>query len=136
MPEYVYPIDLKMNYTNNREYRSCLRKLFGMESKNYNETAKLPDLDDETRDELEYDEMAAKIAIDWIYDKLKINPLFQGFFLHAAAKFFSEDPQIGIAVLISYDYLDSFHDCIITYLSYPDDFNKLHPSYLALSEKL
>jgi len=136
MSEYVYPIELKLKYKNNAEYRESLRQLFKMNPQNYNESTKQLDLDDETRDELEYDEVSAKIAMDWIYATLKTNPLFQDLFLRAAAKFLSEDHEIGIAVLISYDYLDSFHDCIVSFLTCPNDFNKLHSTYLCLSTKL
>ena len=51
-----YPTNIIIEYTNTTEYRKCIRKLFNMNQKNYenkiNEIEKHNDeiLDDETRD--------------------------------------------------------------------------------------
>jgi hypothetical protein len=136
MPDFIYPIDLEIQYNNNIEYRHYLRMLFKMNSSNFSEESLLEDLDDETRDELEYDESSAIMGMDWIYSKICDNTLFQILFDKAAAKFLSENREIGIAVLLSYDYLALFHNCMRTYLTNPADFTEIHPTYLALFEKL
>jgi hypothetical protein len=137
---YEFEIDLELQYTNNKEYRECIRKLFKIDSSKYSEETKEklndPDLDDETRDELEYDEESALAAMDWIFDKTRKNPLFQKIFESAAAKMLSSNYEIGFAVLMSYDYLVVFHNCLKEFLKNPVGFNESNPAYLTVLAKL
>ena len=138
--DYDLDLDLELQYTNNKEYRKCVRKLFKIDSTKYNEELKEilndPDLDDETRDELEYDEEVALSAMDWIFDKTHINPLFQKLYKNAAGKMLSSNIDIGLAVLMCYDYLVVFHNCLKEFLKNPLGFNESNPAYLAVLEKL
>ena len=137
---YDFDIDLELQYTNNKEYRACIRKLFKIDSSKYSEETKEklndPDLDDETRDELDYDEKIALAAMDWIFDKTHKNPLFQKLYKNAAAKMFSSNNDIGLAVLMCYDYLVVFHNCLKEFLKNPLGFNELNPVYLTVLAKL
>ena len=51
-------------------------------------------------------------AMDEIYEKTKHLEQFQSLYISAAALMFSTDPNIGLAVLFSYDYFSLFHTCI------------------------
>ena len=110
---FRYPVDLIIRYNNTIEYRHSLRLIFSMSS------SKFPVLDDDidpvSRDELEYDEEAAKQARDYVFRTTKKNPIFNELYLLAAARMFSTDPEIGLSVLFSYDYLEIFHYCLVSF---------------------
>ena len=119
-------------YTNNQEYRFCIRQVFQMDPsiyetnidalKNHNQE----ELDKETEDELSFDEDAMKRGMDYIYLHTKHNILFQKIYSLAAAKMISMDPEIGLAVCFSYDYFQCFHNCLMMYLENPDSFLETH----------
>ena len=138
--DYVFDLDLELQYTNNKEYRACVRNLFKIDSSKYNEELKEklndPDLDDETRDELEYDQEVALAAMDWIFDKTHTNTLFQKLYKNAAGKMLSINYDIGLAVLMSYDYLVVFHNCLKEFVKNPGLFDETNPVYLSVLEKL
>ena len=60
----MYPLN-KLQYSNNTEYRQCIRSVFNMNAEVYNnninklETENNETLDDETRDEISYDDNSA-----------------------------------------------------------------------------
>ena len=70
-------------YESNEEYRFCIRQVFQMNPsiyetninalKNHNQE----ELDEETQDELSFDEDAMKRGMDYIYSRTKNNVLFQ-----------------------------------------------------------
>ena len=125
------------NYTNNTEYRQCLRQVFQMNSKNYPETIEqIPDLDDETRDEMSYDETAASATMDYILATTKDNPLFQTLYDLAAGRMFSTDRDIGLTVLLSYDLLKLFYPCFIDFVQNRSSFNESSQSYCAVHKAL
>lgn len=125
--QYEYPTDMIIQYKDTREYRTCVRRLFGMSSAKYPEIH--PDVDDESKDELEFDEDATSIAMEYVYSKTKDDPIFQQLYSLAAARMFSLDHQIGMSVLFSYDYLEIYHYCLVSFFSgdvdeYNTDFSK------------
>ena len=112
-------------YTNNTEYRQCIRQFFQMDSQQYPETIhQIPDLDDETRDEISYDEAAASKKMDYILILTSNIPIFQNMYNLAAGKMFSVDPEIGLAVLLSYDYFQLFNDCFVEFLKENPDLER------------
>ena len=131
-------------YTNNQEYRFCIRQVFQMdpsiyqskvnELRNHNQE----ELDAETQDEIEFDDKAMKRGMDYIYVHTKKNTLFQQIYKDAAAKMISMDPEIGLAICFSYDYFDAFHACLSLYLENPNSFQESSESFknmiLLLSE--
>jgi|UniRef100_A0A6C0INE8 hypothetical protein len=129
-------------YSTNSQYRQSLRLLFRMNNEQYKEKIAVlqqqlgDDLDDETKDETEFDDTAATDAMDYIYEKTKDSALFQQIYSAAAAKMMSIDPNIGLAVCFSFDYLDTFHSCIMTYFNEPDTFNETCSQYVTMMNKL
>lgn len=105
---------INLSYNNTNEYRKEIRRIFCMDSSNY------PDIDDsidiESKDELEYDEKTMSVALDRIYANTKDHPTFKEIFEKSAGCMFSIDPEIGLAVLCSYDYLDVFIPCYREYM--------------------
>ena len=107
-----YPTDLIVKYSNDKEYRNCLRKLFSMNVNTTWNDVDIKELDDITQDEWLYDSEAANTFLDFVYNKTKDIPLFQELYILAASAMISTDPNIGIAVLLSYDYFVYFHRCL------------------------
>jgi hypothetical protein len=127
-------------YDNNKGYRQCLRELFEMNQVNYQEKINAiksrEELDEETEDEISYDDNAAVKFMDEIYDKTKDNALFKNVYKIAASKFLSEDESIGLVVLFSYDFMSSFIACLVDYLKSPDSFNSDNNNYIVLLKKI
>lgn len=128
--------NMRIQYSNTTEYRQLLRDLFSMDKKNYPVHSLDPDIDVESKDELEYDEEAAKAFMDNVYNKTKNIPLFRDIYLRGASFMLSQDMNIGIAIMFSYDYLNFFIPCYLDFCKNPDNFNKQNASYQNLYQKL
>ena len=128
--------NMHMQYSNTTEYRQLLRDLFSMDKQNYPVHSLDPDIDVESKDELEYDEEAAKAFMDNVYNKTKNIPLFRDIYLRGASFMLSQDMNIGIAIMFSYDYLNFFIPCYMDFCKNPDNFNKQNASYQNLYQKL
>lgn len=126
-----YNLNKDVYYTNNKEYRQCLRELFYM---NCVSSDDLNDIDEETKDELLYDEENTSIVMDELYNATKNSEIFNELYDLAAATMFSTDRTIGQAVLLSYDYLCYFHNCLASFLK--GDFDNKNEYYLLLKIKL
>ena len=74
--------------------------------------------------------------MDNIYDNTKKNNHFQILYDIAAARMLSQDREIGLCVLFSYDYLMLFRPCLEEYLKSPETFNNKSVSYENLLRKL
>ena len=126
-----YHFEMEVQYHDNVSYRNMLRKLFYMKI-HYNPA--LDDIDEETRDELTYDEDAISAGMDKLYDFTKDNELFNELYELAAGRMLSTDKYIGQAVLLSYDYLFLFHQCLGSFVK--GVFDKENEYYKKLKEKL
>lgn len=96
-------------YSNNKEYRAYLRDFFQMKSnlpdKDGNNNN---DIDEETLDEMNYDETSVSDHLNDIYYKTKNITAFCELYRIAAGHMFSVDLETGLTVLLSYDYLFYF----------------------------
>jgi hypothetical protein len=128
--------NMHIQYSNTTEYRQLLRDLFSMDKQNYPVHSLDPDIDVESKDELEYDEEAAKVFMDNVYNNTKNISLFRDIYLRGASFMLSQDMNIGIAIMFSYDYLNYFIPCYIDFCKHPDNFNKQNASYQNLYQKL
>jgi len=140
MELFDYLNSKKIEYTDNKGYRQCLRELFNMNPANYAEKINAikmqEELDEETEDEISYDDAAGVKLMDDIFSNTKDNELFNNAYKLAAAKMISEDPSIGQVVLFSYHYLPYYYLCLVDYLESPSNFNKENKNYNILVEKL
>lgn len=118
-------------YTNDQEYRQCLRRVFNMTLR-INEH----EIDDHSFDEINFDEAATTKAMDYVYDKTCHHPFFKQLYLLAASKMFSLDSGIGLAVVFSYDYFMLFHKCFSYYMQSPDEFDASHEVCQRMMEKI
>ena len=114
--EYSYPIQLTIEYSNDTEYRHCLRKLFKMNPTNYPDISEM-NLDEITKDEQSYDLDAANITMDYILKITNTIPEVINLYEKTASFMFSTDPNIGLTIMLGYDYLDLFHQLIIKIVS-------------------
>ena len=102
-------------YTSDKEYRAFLRQIIKMDPAKFYETEEIkcdptdPKVSEETIDEYNYDSAAVAKYLDRLYAKTKDRPEYQELYKLAAALMFSENPEIGLAVLMSYDYLAWFY---------------------------
>jgi hypothetical protein len=132
----MYNTQITVTYSDNKSYRNSLRKVTNMNLDKLN----IPweqmddDLDEETKDELLFDNEAVSKTMDFIYEKTHNNIQFQELYSIAASKMFSEDLQIGLAVLFSYDFFDTFHSCLIDFFN--NDFSNKNTHYLILKNKI
>ena len=127
MSKILYNTNIALiTYIDDKTYRQCLRDLFFMN------THIEIDFDEITQDEQNYDIDAANNAMDYVYTQTKDNIYFQNLYDCAAAKMFSTDREIGLAVLFSYDNLNFFHSCFVDYLHDPELFNEYIPSYIEM----
>ena len=126
-----YNFNDEIHYTNNFTYRNTIRQLFTMIC---SPNPELDHMDEESRDELTYNEEDISISLSQLYEYTKDNELFQQLYDLAAARMFSTDREIGQCVLFSYDYLMFFHYCLASF--HRGDFNKDNKHYLLLIQKL
>ena len=128
-----------IRYTNNAEYRAIFRQITGqpsLESAIHKpESEEDPD-DEETRDESTYDDTLVSGFLETVYRDTRTNPLFQRLYLAAAAKMLTEKPEIGMAILCSYDYLWAFYPCYCVYRENPDNFSQTNHWYCELANRL
>ena len=83
-----------------------------------------------------YDEEAVQQFMDNVYEKTRICPLFMKLYEKAAGFMFSTDPEIGMTILLGYDYLDAFSPCIECFLKEPATFGETNPQYQELVKRL
>lgn len=130
-----YNINAVAVYSDNKSYRSTLRQLFFMDVSICDSKGD-ESMDEESRDELMYDDSAVVKVMGNIYELTRDNELFQKLYDLAAEKMISTDREIGQAVLFSYDYLPLFHKCLAGFLRNPEGFNENNEFYVALLKKI
>jgi hypothetical protein len=118
--EYFRSLPSVIVYTNNKEYRDHIRKALRFDPKEkYTYEGKLvnmEDMDEESRDEILFDSKAVSKSLDAIFEATKHESFFRELYEHAAARMFSEDLEIGLAVVCSYDVFNLYYSCVWYYL--------------------
>ena len=140
-PPIFYPTNMKISYKNDIEYRKVIRNLFKMTCNVLSMTGEdQEEIDEITQDEWNYDSESATPFMDFIYDSTREIPIFQEFYKKSAGFMLSEEAGIGLAILFSYDYLESFHHVLCDYFTYIDGkgsvFDDQLPSVIELRQKL
>lgn len=140
-PSIDYPTEFRVQYTNDKEYRATIRTLCNMSSNivalSRSDHDEDEDIDEITRDEWDFDQDAITKLFDFIYSAT--GTLFDEMYKKAAGFMLSEDPNIGLAVLFSYDYLMDFHPVLCDYFRFIKDnrtFESSMPSMVHLRQKL
>jgi len=127
-------------YSTTEEYRQVLRQIVQMDPTKYYSDAVFnafeTPLDEETLDEFHYDDHAMSTYLDKVYQTTHTHPLFQRMYMSAAALMLSTNPEIGLAVLFSYDYLAPFYLCYQSYFLDPSAFSENNQFYHSIIERL
>ena len=116
-------------YNSDKEYRAFLRRIIQMDPAKFYETADIkcdpadPTVSEETIDEFNYDTEATAKYLDRVYKETKSNKEYQRLYTAAAALMFSENLEIGLAVLMSYDYLAHFHSSYSLFMKNKTEWN-------------
>ena len=87
---YMYNFDLTIEYDSDDEYRDQILKAFNLSEYN--------------------DDIIGKI--DSIYESIRENGEFGELLEKAANSMLSEDRELGMVILFSYDHFSAFHECI------------------------
>jgi hypothetical protein len=117
-----YNTTCKVEYSNDREYRQCLRTVFNMdlsasqEKIRQLEAANEEEFDNETEDEMLFDDETTEATMNFIFEKTKDILEFQELYRAAAAKMISENLSIGMTICFSYDYFYLFHRYLVVFL--------------------
>ena len=128
-----YPVHMQIQYGTNEQYRVCFRQLCNMKPMVLDMS--LVELDEETMDEQDFDMDAASKTVDLIWEQTKTQVSFLRLYEKAAAIMISEDREIGLAIMVSYDYLDVFHPCFCEFIRDPINFSEDNACYLAVLER-
>ena len=123
--EKYYNFNATVSYNNDEEYRKTICDLMGFE---YNE-----DNDD---DDDNFDNNRVATVLDQIWFWTKDHPLFFHVYDKAASFMLSENPEIGLSVLLSYDNLPLFHNMLVAYYKLGQRFGSDHSAYIELYKKL
>lgn len=129
---FIYPINDKIKYNTDAEYRQTLRNLFKMNEHLSND----PSLDEISKDENNYDEQTVKLWIDWISEETKTCYELNELYKLAAATMISLDRDTGLAVLFSFDYFEDFHSLLSIYFKNTDDDLEMTAPYERLWNRL
>lgn len=136
MPSFLF-------YTNDKEYRNAIRKIFQMDTSKICPYANLKEseidlenMDSISKDEVHYDMKQMDIHLDCIFQNTKNEPLFMDLYKKAATTMISEDPLIGQVVLCSYDYFMNYYSSVWFYLNGGIDALKQSIEYARLIELL
>ena len=139
-PYYNIPINFNIvtpSYTNNEEYREVLRQLCFLRYPDTFPGGDYPEgTDPESCHEMTYDLENMTYALDFIWHNTRYHTLFVELYKLAAIEMMTEDLEVGLAILFSYDYLLYFYPVFREYMILEKKFNELHPLYVILKEKL
>jgi len=124
IPEYL-------GDSNNKSYRQSLRDFFVMQMPDDIPT----DIDDESLDEVLYDTIAVKNGLEFIYDQTKDDPNFSVLYKLSAGQMLSENEEIGLAILFSYDYFQPFFYCLRDFFETRELWSDQCESYRTLYKK-
>ena len=96
----------------------------------------LPDIDAETLDEYNYDDTATVAFLDKVSDLTLDYSYLVDLYKLAAARMFSADPEIGITILMSYDFLHLYYPMLCVFSQSPSTFTTNNTYYVKLMKKL
>lgn len=120
--EKYYNFNAVVSYNNDEEYRKTISELMGFE------------YDDDDDDN--YDNNRVATVLDQIWFWTKDHPLFFHVYDKAASFMLSENQEIGLSVLLSYDNLPLFHNMLVAYYQLGERFGSNHSAYIELHNKL
>jgi hypothetical protein len=139
-PYYNIPINFNVitpSYRNNEEYRKALQELCFLRYPDTFPGGDYPEgTDPECCHEMTYDLENMTYALDFIWHNTRKHQLFIDLYKLTAEEMATEDLEVGLAILFSYDYLKYFYPVFREYMVLNEYFNERHPLYILLKQKL
>jgi hypothetical protein len=129
----MYNNTITVSYNEDFGYREQLRRVFSMDVTGIEIQ---DDIDDVSKDEMIYDDKNVSIGLDFLYAKTKDVKVFHELYLVAASRMLSENTEIGIAVLFSYDYFALFHLCLVDFFNSNETITSDNENYVKLYKKI
>lgn len=129
----TYNINYDVQYNDNQKFRQDLRNVFSM---NCIEDENNHLMDDETRDELLYDDKQVSQSLTFILQQTDKLPLFIDLYQITAARVFSTDLGIGLSILFSYDNFYLFHLLLRDFFNDSSSLNSNTQSYINLKKHI
>lgn len=86
-----YDCKVAVQYEDDEQYRECICSVFQMS---------------------EYDDENISTGLEYVFQLTQSNSALMEIYVLAAGKMMSEDPEIGLVILFSYDYFATFHKCL------------------------
>ena len=132
-----------IEYKTNHEFRAAFRRHMGMDENvlrakllaEYGEQV-VNEWDEETLDELLLDNDRMNLVMNDVLAKTKKNIQFILLYKLGAAKWISEDIEIGQCILFTYDYYYLYHSCLCVFHDYPEQWGEKCPYFIQLRDKL
>jgi hypothetical protein len=129
----MYNHTISVKYDDNLGYRDCVRRVFNMDVSGI---VIQDDIDDVTKDEMIYDDKNVSAGLDYLYAKTKDIAAFRDLYLVGASRMFSENLEIGMAVIFSYDYFELFHLCLVDFFNAGETITSDNENYVKLHKKI
>jgi hypothetical protein len=123
-------------YSSNKQYRQAIRQFFHMNIHTVEAEIKQCNYDEETCDELLFDEKAMSVGMTNILEKTIGNQLFDELYSLAAVQMISIDKETGLCILLSYDYFYDFCNVWNAYSENPDHFSEANTYFIILKNRL
>jgi len=127
----AYKLCIDVSYNDNFTYRDKLRQFLNMDISNIDLDSSM---DEESYDELLFDSGNMSLCLTDIYSNTKTNTLFKELYTIGASRMFSTDEEIGLCVMLSYDYFYLFHLCLVDFHNGCFDIN--NTNYIRLKNKI
>ena len=125
-----------LQYSSDFQYRLCILRAFHIP---FDETAFVEedDSEDELYELFSENEPTIQKCFDAIYEVTKNNTAFAELYNTAAEKtLFSNQPDLGMIVLFSYQYFALFHKCLIAFFNNPAIFTIENSNYKELAQSI
>ena len=133
---HILSYNIVVMFSNNTGYRALLRSFFNMNVESIDADLKENYYDEETHDELLFDQAAVDRGMTDILNKTAGNPLFDELYSLAAAKMFSTDRETGLCILLSYDFFHDFYVLWQMFSNEPNDVSDTTECYVILLNRL
>jgi hypothetical protein len=128
-----------ITYSTTQEYRKVIRHLFYMDCSSIMQSLEeiyvMEKMDEETLDELLYDDNKMDNTLGMLFEKTNVVSAFQTLYTSAASLMLSQETGIGQCVLCSYDYLALYHRCLYDYFVV-GHFDEQCESFISLYDKI
>jgi len=118
-----YNYKIPVEYIDTTEYRECFRQAFRIDTERILAEMKriypqFDEFEEETKDELLFDEPKVNEIMGDILTMTMFAEPFREFYKRAASFVISDVPDIGLAILLAYDFFRDFHSVLVEWFEW------------------